>query len=146
MVWYEVRSGIELAAAGRDEAEVVASVHNDLIDKGTIQVTLKTTIGGKSVEEKKTLTVTAKGVEELTFKASLKREAGVEPSAKRWLPSNCRALAGTSLSELEYWATGRRWKPSWRLRFVSLYELSAAHGFQKQPRAIEPLGCAAMRD
>ncbi len=56
-----------------DDAELVASVHNDLIEKGPITVVLKTTIGGKSSEEKKTLNVTKKGIEEVTFKTAIRR-------------------------------------------------------------------------
>ena len=39
---------------------MIASIHNDAIEKGPIEVTLKTTIGGRSVEEKKTIEVTAR--------------------------------------------------------------------------------------
>ncbi|NQU22736.1 MAG: tetratricopeptide repeat protein, partial [Candidatus Nealsonbacteria bacterium] len=56
-----------------DEAEIVASVHNDAIEKGQIDVTLKITIGDRTTEEKKTLDVTAKGIEELIFKTALNR-------------------------------------------------------------------------
>ena len=56
-----------------DAAEILASVHNDVLDKGAIEVTLKTTIGGRTTTEKKTLDVTAKGVKELSFKAKLDR-------------------------------------------------------------------------
>ncbi|HEV3005705.1 MAG TPA: outer membrane protein assembly factor BamD, partial [Pirellulales bacterium] len=55
-----------------DEAEILASVHNDAVEKGPIEVTLKITIGGKTVEEKKTFDA-GKGIHELTFKTSLKR-------------------------------------------------------------------------
>ena len=58
---------LPLSFTDGDEAEVIASIHNDAIDKGPIEVTLKTTIGGKSVEEKKTITVDAKGIQEVTF-------------------------------------------------------------------------------
>ena len=34
-----------------DDAQILATVHNSLVEKGQIQVTLKTTIGGKSTEE-----------------------------------------------------------------------------------------------
>ncbi|HXT61180.1 MAG TPA: alpha-2-macroglobulin family protein, partial [Pirellulales bacterium] len=72
-----------LAFADGDEAEIQATVHNDAVDKGPIEVTLKTTIGGKAVEEKKTLDA-GKGIHELTFKTSLKRPAAEEekPAAK----------------------------------------------------------------
>ena len=51
---------LPLAFTDGDEAEIQATVHNDAVDKGPIEVTLKTTIGGKTVEEKKTLDVTAR--------------------------------------------------------------------------------------
>ena len=44
-----------------DQAEVIASIHNDAVEKGPIEVTLKTTIGGRTVEETKTITVDAQG-------------------------------------------------------------------------------------
>ena len=62
---------LPLAFTDGDEAEVLASVHNDAVEKGPIEVTLKTTIGGRTVEEKKTIDVTAKGIQELAFKATL---------------------------------------------------------------------------
>jgi hypothetical protein len=64
---------LPMAFTDGDQAEVLASVHNDLLAEGKIEVTLKTTIAGRSVEEKKTLDVTAKGIEELVFKSALNR-------------------------------------------------------------------------
>jgi len=61
-----------------DDAEIGVTVHNDLTDKDPITVTLKTTIGGKSTEEKKTLKVTKKGLEELAFKLPVRRPEGQE--------------------------------------------------------------------
>ncbi|HVW38373.1 MAG TPA: alpha-2-macroglobulin family protein, partial [Pirellulales bacterium] len=71
---------LPLAFTDGDEAEIQATVHNDAVDKGSIEVTLKTTIGGKTVEEKKTLDA-GKGIHELTFKTSLKRPAPEAPKA-----------------------------------------------------------------
>ncbi|HEV3003963.1 MAG TPA: MG2 domain-containing protein, partial [Pirellulales bacterium] len=68
---------LPLAFTDGDEAEVVASVHNDAVEKGPIEVTLKTTVGGKTVEEKKTLDA-GKGIHEISFKTTLKR-----PDAKQ---------------------------------------------------------------
>ena len=62
---------LPLAFTDGDEAEILASVHNDAVEKGPIEVTLKTMIGGKSVEETKTLDA-GKGIHELTFKTALK--------------------------------------------------------------------------
>ncbi|MBN2475322.1 MAG: tetratricopeptide repeat protein [Pirellulales bacterium] len=56
-----------------DEAEVMASVHNDAIEKGKIRVTLATTIAGRKVEETKTIDVEKKDIHELVFKTSLSR-------------------------------------------------------------------------
>ncbi|MHC4401725.1 MAG: tetratricopeptide repeat protein, partial [Planctomycetota bacterium] len=56
-----------------DRAELLASVHNDAVEKGRIDVTLKTTVGGRTVEQRKTLDVEAKGIHELSFEASFGR-------------------------------------------------------------------------
>ncbi|HUY34628.1 MAG TPA: tetratricopeptide repeat protein [Pirellulales bacterium] len=63
---------LPLAFTDGDEAEILAGVHNDAVEKGPIEVTLKTTIGGKTVEEKKTLDA-GKGIHELSFKTTLNR-------------------------------------------------------------------------
>ena len=39
---------LPLSFTDGDEAEILASVHNDAVDKGPIEVTLKTTIGGRT--------------------------------------------------------------------------------------------------
>jgi tetratricopeptide (TPR) repeat protein len=64
-----------------DEAEIGVTVHNDAVEKGPIEVVLRTTIGDRSVEEKKTLDAAAKGIHELSFKTVLKR-----PDAKDGKP------------------------------------------------------------
>ena len=61
-----------------DQADVIASIHNDAIDKGPIEVTLKTTIGGRSVEEKKTIDVDGKGIREVAFRVDLAKGRGGE--------------------------------------------------------------------
>jgi tetratricopeptide (TPR) repeat protein len=48
-------------------------VQNDALDKGQIEVTLKTIVGSRVLEEKKTIDVTAKGQEEVIFKTVLNR-------------------------------------------------------------------------
>ena len=63
---------LPLAFTDGDEAELLATVHNDAVDKGPIEVVLKTTIGGRSVEEKKTLDA-GKGIHEMPFKLVLRR-------------------------------------------------------------------------
>jgi hypothetical protein len=64
-----------------DEAEVLAAMHNDAVAEGPIEVILRTVIGGRSVEDKKTIQVKSKGIEELVFKMRLQRpEAPAHPS------------------------------------------------------------------
>jgi alpha-2-macroglobulin len=67
---------LPMAFTDGDTAEIPVTVHNDAIEKGTIEVVLRTTIGGHRVEETKTLQVTAKGLQEVTFKEELKRATG----------------------------------------------------------------------
>ena len=69
---------LPLAFTDGDRAEVLASVHNDAVEQGTLEVTLKTTIDGRSVEEKKTVAVTSKGIHELSFAVSLERPKSSE--------------------------------------------------------------------
>jgi alpha-2-macroglobulin len=57
-----------------DQAELVASICNDAVAKGPIDVTLRMTIGGKTVEQKKTITVDGKGIQEVKFPVDLKGE------------------------------------------------------------------------
>jgi len=64
---------LPLSFTDGDRAEILASVHNDAVEKGQIEVVLKTTIAGRTIEEKKTVEVKAKGIEELVFQAELKR-------------------------------------------------------------------------
>lgn len=68
-----------------DEIEVPVLVHNDLIDKGEISVTLRTIIGGKLLEETKKLKVEKRGIQELGFKLKIERpviDAAKEKEAK----------------------------------------------------------------
>ncbi len=65
-----------------DDAQILATVHNGLVDKGQIQVTLKTTIGSKTTEEKKSLDVTAKGLSELTFPTAIKLKSPLPRDAE----------------------------------------------------------------
>ena len=64
---------LPLAFTDGDTAEIPVTVHNDAIEKGTIEVVLRTTIGGRRVEETKTIEVTGKGSPEVNFKVELKR-------------------------------------------------------------------------
>jgi uncharacterized protein YfaS (alpha-2-macroglobulin family)/tetratricopeptide (TPR) repeat protein len=56
-----------------DEIEVPVLVHNDLLDQGEIEVTLRTIIGGKLLEETKKLKVEKRGIQELGFKLTIQR-------------------------------------------------------------------------
>ena len=62
---------LPLAFTDGDQAEILSTIHNDAVENGQIEVTLKTTIGGKTVEEKKTIEA-GKGMKELPFKVELK--------------------------------------------------------------------------
>jgi hypothetical protein len=64
---------LPLAFTDGDDAEVIVTVHNQSVEKGPIEVTLKTTIGGRTVEDKKTIDITKKGLEEVVFKAQIRR-------------------------------------------------------------------------
>ena len=64
---------LPLAFTDGDTAEIPVTVHNDAVEKGPIEVVLRTTIGGRRVEETKTIDVTGKGMQEVSFKAELKR-------------------------------------------------------------------------
>jgi len=56
-----------------DQAEVIATVHNDLVAEGPIEVVLRTTLGGQTTEDRRTLQVKSKGIEEVFVKVSLAR-------------------------------------------------------------------------
>jgi hypothetical protein len=77
---------LPLSFTDGDQAEVLASVHNDVVEKGQIAVTLKTTIAGRSVEEKKTIDVKAKGIHELAFKTVLNRPEAQDQAAVEAAP------------------------------------------------------------
>ena len=65
-----------LAFVDGDDAQIQATVHNSLGEsKEPIEVVLKTTIGDKTVEKKKTLEPGTRGMAELTFPVSIRRPA-----------------------------------------------------------------------
>ena len=80
------RPGGEEGPLRRDQAAVglhrrrhgrnPVTVHNDAIEKGTIEVVLRTTIAGRKVEETKRIEVAGKGLQEVSFKVELKRPEG----------------------------------------------------------------------
>ncbi len=73
---------LPLAFTQGDTAEIPVTVHNDVLDKGPMEVVLRTTIAGRRVEETKTIEVTGKGLSEVSFKAELKRPtAQAKPQA-----------------------------------------------------------------
>ena len=67
------RLKLPLAFVDGDQAEVIAQVHNHLVTEGSVGVTLSVTIAGRTVEQKKKIDVTSKGVVEVPFKVSLDR-------------------------------------------------------------------------
>ncbi|MEX2141126.1 MAG: MG2 domain-containing protein [Pirellulales bacterium] len=66
---------LPLAFTDGDDAEIIVSVHHDLKKdaKTNIVATLRTIIGSRTIEEKKTVAVTGGGMQELTFKTSIRR-------------------------------------------------------------------------
>ncbi len=58
---------LPLAFVDGDSAQILATVHNDSVEKGKVEVVLKTTIGGKAREEKRTIDVKKTGTHEITF-------------------------------------------------------------------------------
>jgi alpha-2-macroglobulin len=58
-----------------DQIEVLALVHNQLLDQGDCEVTLKAIIGGKTLEEKKPIKLTGKGIQEVPFQFTITRPA-----------------------------------------------------------------------
>ena len=66
-----------------DQAEIMADVHHPALDRGMVEVVLRTTIGRRTTEEKKSVEVRSPGVEHVAFKALLRRPepAGADVSA-----------------------------------------------------------------
>jgi tetratricopeptide (TPR) repeat protein len=67
---------LPLAFTDGDEAQIPVVVHNDAIDKGLIDVVLRTTIGDKQLVNKHRFDVSAKGQLEYAFDVKLERPAG----------------------------------------------------------------------
>ena len=72
---------LPLAFTDGDTAEIPVTVHNDAVEKGTIEVVLRTTIGGRKIEETKSVKVKGKGLPEVSFKVELKRPVGWDKGA-----------------------------------------------------------------
>jgi uncharacterized protein YfaS (alpha-2-macroglobulin family)/tetratricopeptide (TPR) repeat protein len=64
---------LPLAFTDGDTAEIPVTVHNDAVDKGTIEVVLRTTIAGRKVEDTRRVDVKGKGLQEVSFKVELKK-------------------------------------------------------------------------
>ncbi len=62
---------LPLAFTDGDTAEIPVTVHNDAVEKGTIEVVLRTTIGGRKVEETRRIDVKSKGLHDVSFKVEL---------------------------------------------------------------------------
>ena len=97
---------LPLAFTDGDTAEIPVTVHNDAVEKGPIEVVLRTTIGGRRVEETKTIEVTGKGLHEVSFKAELKRPEGKDAETRERASTRRRAVTLTALPE----ATSRRYE------------------------------------
>ena len=63
-----------------DKSQLVAAIHNDSVEQGKIEVTLKTTIGDRTVEEKKTLDLRPKSIQRVTF--GVEARSGSQRTAK----------------------------------------------------------------
>ena len=72
---------LPLAFTEGDEAQVLAVVHNDALEKGSIELTLRTSIGGRTVEEKKSISAKSKGLYEETFRVALQAPGGPQALA-----------------------------------------------------------------
>jgi alpha-2-macroglobulin len=68
---------LPLAFTDGDQVEILSTIHNDADEKEQIEVTLKTTIGGKTVEEKKTIEA-GKGMHEVPFRVELEQRQKAE--------------------------------------------------------------------
>ena len=86
-----------------DEALVPVTVHNEAIDQGPIEVALRTSIGGRTIEEKKTVEVKSKGRCEVSFAVVLrsaeKPEAGPAATAPSPRAVFDVAVAGKGVSD-----------------------------------------------
>lgn len=58
---------LPIAFVDGDSAQILATIHNDAVANGKIEVGLKTTIAGKSRDEKRTIDVSKRGTHELVF-------------------------------------------------------------------------------
>jgi alpha-2-macroglobulin len=103
-----------------DDAQIQVTVHNSILEKGPITVTLKTTIGSKTVEEHKTIDAISKGPAEATFAIAVRRPkpdaakpAGDKPADNAPLSPRGRGAGGEGASadeaafELTVAAAGR---------------------------------------
>ena len=79
-----------------DEAEILASIHNSVLENGQIDVTLRTTIAGQTAEEKKTVEVKGKGIAGVAFKTELKR-----PELSRDEKEKAGSVAGEMMATFE---------------------------------------------
>ncbi len=92
---------LPLAFTDGDKADVPVTVHNDAVTKGTIEVVLRTTIGGRKVEETKRIEATGKGLHEVSFKVELKRPVGWVKGASATADPPDAARGGPSIAGSE---------------------------------------------
>ncbi len=76
---------LPLAFTDGDDAEILVGVHHDLQkDKASdMRATLKTIIGGRTIEEKQSVSVSGAGTKELVFKANIRRPTRKTPRTPR---------------------------------------------------------------
>jgi uncharacterized protein YfaS (alpha-2-macroglobulin family)/tetratricopeptide (TPR) repeat protein len=63
---------LPLAFTDGDKANITASIHNEALDKGEVDVALKLTLGGKTTTLSKKVKVEKKGITEVSFEQELK--------------------------------------------------------------------------
>jgi uncharacterized protein YfaS (alpha-2-macroglobulin family)/tetratricopeptide (TPR) repeat protein len=81
---------LPLAFTDGDKANVIASIHNEALDKGEVGVSLKLTLGGKTTTLTKKVKIEKKGIVDVSFEQELKL---AEDAVKHGAP--------TSMAEFE---------------------------------------------
>lgn len=85
---------LPLAFTAQDEAEVQASIHNNLVDQGSVKATLRVSIGGRTLEEEREVALRGRGIHEVTFKVALAWPEGAPPLALQTVDLELRLTHG----------------------------------------------------
>ncbi len=86
---------LPLAFTDGDTAEIPVTVHNDAIEKGTIEVVLRTTIGGRKVEETKHVDCGQQGIARGELQGGVEAARGRDKGERRRPPAHqTRLMAG----------------------------------------------------